>query len=170
VQDKRHDSLAEPNFRGENNETKAHHFNASSTFMRSLDSTYAYARNGKKRRGKVVKRHTILFTPKPGFDETRKCRRGCAARQHKTDAIGKGLAEARDVEFEGHAESSAQRMIAQIAQPRVRDTRTATWNSPAQRTIAQIATSHKYRWSRHTRETIPQPRVRDTRTEAYTLS
>ena len=38
------------------------------------------------------------------------------ARQHKTDAIGKGLAEARDVEFErGHAESSAQKTIAQIA-------------------------------------------------------
>jgi hypothetical protein len=47
------------------------------------------------------------------------------ARQHKTGAMDKGLARARDVEFErGHAESSAQRTIAQKAQPRARDTKT----------------------------------------------
>ena len=51
------------------------------------------------------------------------------ARQHKTGAIGRGLARARDVEFErGHAESSAQRTIAQRAQPRVRDTKTEAYN------------------------------------------
>ena len=48
------------------------------------------------------------------------------ARQHKTGAMDRGLARARDVEFKrgGHAESSAQRTIAQKAQPRARDTKT----------------------------------------------
>ena len=93
------------------------------------------------------------------------------ARQHKTGAIGKGLARARDVEFErGHAESSAQRTIAQRAQPRVRDMKTE-YISPAQRTIAQRATLHKHRCCKtRYKGNIPQPRVRDTKTEAYNLN